>query len=81
MDENKFTTRGEDLFKFSKLIIAINIHNVHWICAAVFMEEKGIQVYDSLGGDGDVPLHNIYLYLKDEHMDKKKTELPGIGDW
>jgi hypothetical protein len=31
---------GDDLFKFSKLIIAINISNVHWICAAVFMEEK-----------------------------------------
>ena len=45
------------------------------------MEEKRIQVYDSLGDNGDKHLHNMYRYLKDEHLDKKKTELPGIGDW
>jgi len=53
---------------------------MHWICAVVFMQEKRIQVYDSMGG-GEEYLPHLMQYLKDEHKDKKKCPLPDADSW
>ena len=72
---------GKDIFKLNKIIFPINQGNAHWICGVAFMQEKRIQVYDSLGGSGSMYLEALFKYLQDEHTDKKKTPLPDIDDW
>jgi len=45
------------------------------------MQSKRIQFYDSMGGDGMFWLQGIFQYLQDEHMDKKKVQLPNKDMW
>ena len=59
----------------------MNIDRTHWVCAVAFMQEKRIQYYDSFGADGMEYLRAIMQYIKDEHMDKKKSPLPDEADW
>ena len=72
---------GEDIFALDKVFFAVNISRMHWACAAVFMQTKRIQFYDSMGGDGMCWLQGIFQYLQDEHLDKKKMELPNKDKW
>jgi sentrin-specific protease 1 len=72
---------GKDLFNLDKIFFPINQGRMHWICAVAFMQEKRIQVYDSLGSGGDLYLQSIFQYLQDEHKDKKKTPLPDPDAW
>ena len=69
----------KDIFSFSKIFFPVNQGNKHWTLLVAFMKEKRIQFYDSMGGSGKEYLNAIYRYLQDEHLDKKKCELP--GDW
>lgn len=72
---------GKDIFDLDKIIFPINIGSMHWVCAVAFMQEKKIQFYDSMGGDGMYYLKQLFRYLKDEHMDKKKMPLPDEDQW
>lgn len=54
---------------------------MHWVCAVVYMQEKRIQFYDSLGDSGREYLQHLFRYLQDEHMDKKKAPLPDANKW
>ena len=52
--------------------------------AVMFMKQKKIQIYDSLGTAAD--LHNTYLnhllrYLNDEHEERNDTPLPDPKSW
>lgn len=38
-------------------------------------------MYDSFGSPGDDYLQHLFQYLKDEHLDKKKTPLPDPEEW
>ena len=69
----------KDIFSLSKIFFPVNQGNQHWTLLVAFMKEKRIQFYDSMGGSGKEYLNAIYRYLQDEHLDKKKCELP--GDW
>ena len=72
---------GKDLFALEKIFFPINQGNSHWICAVAFMAEKRIQMFDSLGGSGRPYLEAIFQYLKDDHKDKKKCEMPDQDEW
>jgi len=72
---------GKDLFALEKIFFPINQGNSHWICAVAFMSEKRIQMFDSLGGSGRPYLEAIFQYLKDDHKDKKKCEMPDQDEW
>jgi len=72
---------GKDIFKLDKIIFPINQSNAHWICGVVFMQEKRIQMYDSLGGSGRLYIDALFKYIQDEHQDKKKVPLPDIDEW
>ena len=72
---------GKDIFKLNKIIFPINQGTAHWICAVVFMQEKRIQMFDSLGGKGLMYLEAIFKYLQDEHVDKKRSPLPDAEEW
>lgn len=72
---------GKDIFNLDKILFPINMGNMHWICAAIFMKEKRIQIYDSMGSNGNRYLDALFNYVQDEHMDKKKTPLPDVDSW
>jgi len=72
---------GKDIFNLNKVIIPINQGGAHWVCAVIFVREKRIQMYDSLGGSGQDYLEYLFEYLKDEHLDKKKEPLPHQDEW
>ena len=71
---------GGDIFGLKYIICPINVENVHWISAVVFMEEKRIQMYDSKGGTDMIKLQGIFQYLQDEYRTKKGGELDA-NEW
>ena len=70
---------GKDIFGLDKIVFPVNMNGVHWTCAVVFILEKRIQFYDSLGSQGKYYLQGLLQYLEDEHQDKKKTSLDTSG--
>ncbi|OQS00336.1 SUMO protease [Thraustotheca clavata] len=64
-------TRKIDLFAMDKIFIPVNIRNVHWCLAVIFMSEKRIQYFDSMNGAGTECLNILLRYLGDEHQHKK----------
>jgi len=68
---------GKDIFALEKIIIPINLGNMHWCTAVIFIQLKKIQYYDSMGGSGRRILEGLFRYLKDEMRDKKKVD----GNW
>lgn len=72
---------GKDIFELDKIIFPINVSEMHWTCAVIFMQEKRIQFYDSLGDPGRDYLEHLFRYVQDEHMDKKKKPLPDADQW
>ena len=74
-------TPGKDIFNLDKLFFPINQGHTHWACVVAFIQEKRIQFYDLMGGDGVGYLENVFDYLKDDHQDKKKKPLPEADQW
>jgi sentrin-specific protease 1 len=72
---------GKDIFALDKIIFPINMGQMHWICAVIFMAKKKIQIFDSLGSSGQIYLEALFRYLQDEHVDKKKKPLPDQDQW
>lgn len=72
---------GKDIFNLDKVIVPVNISGMHWCLVVISVQEKKIQFYDSMGGGGKRYLDGLMQYLKDEHMDKKKTPMDGVDDW
>jgi hypothetical protein len=74
----------QDIFSVEKIFFPINHNQNHWLCVVVYMEERRIEMYDSrvssLQATSGV-LESIFRYLQDEHLDKKKTPLPGLDEW
>ena len=66
---------GGDVFDLQYIVCPINVKNRHWASIVVFMEEKRIQYYDSLGQTDWQKLGGILRYLKDEHTNKKGRDL------
>ena len=72
---------GKDLFKLDKVFFPINQGNMHWLCACAFIQEKRIEVYDSMGSTGRKYLKAIFQYLQDDYNDKKGSPMPDVDDW
>ena len=72
---------GKDIFKLKNIFFPCNVSNMHWTCVVVYMEEKRIQFYDSMGGDGMYWIKGLMKYLKDEWKAKKGGELPDADKW
>ena len=73
---------GEDIFALDKIFFPVNVPNVHWACAVIFVQEKRIQYFDSLGGAGKHYLKALLQYVKDEWESKNPgEELPDLKDW
>ena len=72
---------GKDIFALDKILFACNVLSTHWTCVVIFMQEKRIQFYDSMRGDGYHYLDGLLQYLKDEWAVKKGGELPDADKW
>ena len=73
---------GKDVFALNKILFPINIDNQHWTLACVFMKERIIQYFDSMGGNGlDKFLIYLLQYLHDEWHDKKKEKRDDWNEW
>ena len=72
---------GKDIFALDKVFFTCNVSKSHWTCAVIFMEEKRIQFYDSMSGDGYGYTTGLMRYLKDEWAAKKGGELPDADEW
>ena len=78
---------GKDIFNLKYIYCPINLDNVHWTSACIFMEEKKIQYYDSMHGTDWKKLKGLLEYIKDEwrvknggEMDVTEWELVGCTD-
>jgi sentrin-specific protease 1 len=48
----------------------------------IFVKERSIQCYDSIGGEGTYYLEALLQYLKDEWASKNNgQELPDLSEW
>jgi len=70
---------GGDIFNLDKVFMPINIKDTHWSLGVIFVKEKRIQYYDSLGWDGTYYLRVLHEYIKDEWRCKKGTEMKLSG--
>jgi sentrin-specific protease 1 len=61
----RWTTRF-NVFNMDKLYFPINIGNVHWAMAVIFMRYKTIIYYDSFRGSGETFVNTLLHWLQDE---------------
>lgn len=71
-------TRKMDLFSFDLILIPVHL-GMHWCLAVIDLSHKAVHYYDSMLGNNDRCLKALLQYLKDEHMDKKKSEFDVSG--
>ena len=71
---------GKDIFNLKYIGVPINLGNMHWTSAIIFMEEKKIQYFDSMGGTDHTKLQGLLQYLKDEYKATKGGELR-VEEW
>ncbi|KAF1776760.1 Protein kinase, ATP binding site [Phytophthora cactorum] len=83
---NSFFYTKIDLFAMDKIFMPVNVGNMHWCMAVIFMTEKRIQYYDSMHGSGAACLkvllvahclHARYLHDESEHKKKQKFNEEG----
>jgi len=72
---------GKDIFKLKYILCPINLDNMHWTSAVIFMEEKRIQYYDSLGGTDMSKLEGLLQYVKDEFKAKNDGKEMDAAEW
>ena len=72
---------GGDIFQLDKLFFPVNITRTHWALVTVFMEDKRIQFYDSMGAAGTESLEAIFQYIQQEHLTKLGYPLEDTQAW
>ncbi|WVR03281.1 hypothetical protein IAU60_000272 [Kwoniella sp. DSM 27419] len=78
-------TKKVDIFAQDVVAFPVNIGNMHWTAAAINIEKKRLEYYDSMGDHGgrrSEIFQALRDYLKAEHQDKKgsKIDLTGWTD-
>ena len=72
-------TKRFDIFQKKYVCIPVNLGNMHWTLIVIDVQHKVIRYFDSMNGQGYDYLNATLRYLKDEHVDKKKTPLDTDG--
>ncbi|CAM9747425.1 unnamed protein product [Ectocarpus sp. 13 AM-2016] len=63
-------TRRVKVFEMDKIFVPVNVSNAHWCMAVIFVQQKRIHYYDSMGGGGKSVREDLLLWLEDEDEDK-----------
>lgn len=71
-------TRKVDIFSYDILVIPVH-KGIHWCMSIIHLKNKTIKYYDSMGAPSNQVLKALADYLKEESMDKKKTEFDFTG--
>jgi sentrin-specific protease 1 len=71
---------GKDIFELKYILCPINLDNMHWTSAVIFMEDKRIQYYDSMGGTDRAKLEGLLEYVKDEYRAKNGKDMD-TSEW
>ena len=72
---------GGNIFEMDKLFFPINVGRDHWILVVVYMQERRIQCYDSMGSPGTEYVQAIFTYLQDEHETKHGYPMEDMATW
>eukprot|EP01138_Halocafeteria_seosinensis_P012988 gb/GECG01013266.1/.p1 GENE.gb/GECG01013266.1/~~gb/GECG01013266.1/.p1 ORF type:complete len:524 (+),score=72.65 gb/GECG01013266.1/:1-1572(+) len=69
----RWTRRAKiDITELDRVVVPINLGSVHWICACIFLKDKEIVSYDSMGRSTRYPeLQVLRRWVSDETADKK----------
>ncbi|GAA5863342.1 hypothetical protein JCM1840_007494 [Sporobolomyces johnsonii] len=73
-------TKKFDVFAKDIIIFPVNLNNAHWSCAAINLEKKRFEYYDSFGGELKLVYKRLRKWLAEEHAEKKKAPLD-LSDW
>ncbi|GAA5898647.1 hypothetical protein JCM8208_004722 [Rhodotorula glutinis] len=73
-------TRRFDTFAKDIIIVPINHNNSHWCCAAVNLNLKRFEYYDSFGKPAKFVYERLRNWLVEEHRNRKKSEID-LSDW
>jgi hypothetical protein len=69
-------TKDVDIFKLDEILIPIKNENLsHWITVKVSMSQK------STDPEVQVCLNDVFLFIKDEHLKRKREVLPDASGW
>ena len=71
---------GGNIFALKRLFIPINLGQQHWALGVIHIQNKIIQYFDSMRGNGEPKCKGMLNYLKDEHKKQFKSEL-NTSDW
>ncbi|KAF8597149.1 cysteine proteinase [Ceratobasidium sp. AG-I] len=72
-------TKKIDIFEKDVLLIPVGLENADWACAAIYLKQKRIEYYDSMGRQHSNVHACLRDYLEKEHLDKKKTSFDWAG--
>jgi len=72
---------GSNIFNLKYIICPCNHGNKHWAMGVIFMEEKRIQWYDSLGRTDKAKLEGLMQYLRDEYKANNGGEELDDSEW
>ena len=72
---------GKDIFNLKYIFCPINVDNMHWTLAVIYMEEKRIQYYDSMGGNDQAMLKGLLEYVRDEYKVKNGGAEMDVSEW
>lgn len=63
-------TRKIKVFEMDKIFFPVNVSNMHWCMAVIYVQEKRINFHDSMGGSGLSTTSALMKWLEDEDDDK-----------
>ena len=66
---------GKDIFNLKYIFCPINLDDMHWTLAVIFMEAKRIQYYDLFGCTAWAKLEGLLNYFKDAYRAKHGKEM------
>ncbi|XP_075240460.1 sentrin-specific protease 1-like [Convolutriloba macropyga] len=72
-------TRRVDIFSMDYILVPVHLQ-VHWCLAVISFKSKSVLYYDSMGAPNDRCLETLADYVRQEHQDKKKTEI-SLDGW
>jgi sentrin-specific protease 1 len=71
---------GGNIFNLKYIFVPINLDNSHRTLAVIFMEDKRIQYYDSMGCTDKAKLVGLLEFMKDEYFKHIGEEMDDT-DW
>ncbi|CAN0233793.1 unnamed protein product [Discosporangium mesarthrocarpum] len=73
-------TKKVKVFELDKVYVPVNVNNMHWCMAVIYIQQKRIQYYDSMMGTGEPTLKSLLSWLGDETKHKLEKKF-NMEEW